>query len=98
MYVPPPESPWDVDENGFSTQYGASASSPPGRSDHEVGEDWFVSARGGEETEVEMDKRGKRLSSMQEKDRQPSSDGLSSLRDGGLLRRNKSDPTLPDGT
>ena len=40
------------EKEGFSTQYGASASSPGGMSLSEREEDWFVSVRG-EETEME---------------------------------------------
>lgn len=57
-HLPPsPESPvvgWgEKDGEGFSTVYGASASSRGGASESEVEEDRFVSARGGEETEVD---------------------------------------------
>lgn len=49
-------------DTGFST-YGASASSLMGDSDGERGLDRFVSARGGEETEVEELKDLKKSSS-----------------------------------
>ena len=98
MHAPPPESPLSFDEGGFSTQYGASASSPPRRSGNDIGEDWFVSARGGEETEVEAEERKQRtgVESMLGKGRQASSDALSSLVGGGPIRRNDSDVTLLD--
>jgi hypothetical protein len=45
------------DDRGWSTQYGASASSPGGGSEEERGENYFVSARG-DETEVELEREG----------------------------------------
>lgn len=47
------------DEQGFSTPYGASASSPAGASGSSDEGDYFVSALG-EETEVEERRRGRR--------------------------------------